>query len=263
MKKNKIKLQRQLVWNRWQEYAKKYPTHSKTIMRDIHFRNLSNHVVSFYLHRDDFVLDAGCGNGYATAFYSQFVKKIIGFDYTFQFIEAAKKKYSEIIKKGKLEFLVGDVLDLSFLKDKFDKVIIERTIINLPSWDDQKRAILNLHSILRPKGLLLMTEITLQGHIAVDKLRKSVGLNEIEKYPNNVYLDELALEKFLSNYFIIRAKKYFGTYTLISKIVHPLLIFPKPPKFNAKINKIADFVSRSFLGENMPSHNVFYVLEKR
>ncbi|MBF8249505.1 MAG: methylase involved in ubiquinone/menaquinone biosynthesis [Candidatus Levybacteria bacterium] len=264
MKKNKIELQRQFVWNRWQEHAKKNAADPKAVIRDIHFRNLSNHIVSSYLNMTDLALDAGCGNGYATAFYSKFVKKIIGFDYTPQFIKAAEKKYSKLIRKGNLEFSVGDVLDLAFLKkNKFDKVITERTLINLPSWEDQKKAILNFYSVLKPKGLLLMTEITLQGHAAVDKIRKSVGLDIIEKYPSNIYLDEPILDKFLSKYFIIKHKKHFGAYTLISKIIHPLLVAPKPPKFDAKINRIADVVSRNFLGEDMPSHNIFYVLEKR
>lgn len=262
MTKQDIEEKRKYIWQDWQKQSKKYPTNPKAVIEDIHFRNFSNWFVSQYLNKKDYILDCGCGNGYATAYYSDYAGKIIGLDYTPQFIKAAQRKYSKKIKAGKLEFVQGNILDIPFPKNTFDKVISERTLINLPSWQDQQIAIKNYHKILKKGGFLLMTEITLQGHAGVDKLRNSVGLDIIKKHKRNVYLDETLLDKFLAKRFKIVEKKHFGTYMLISKILHPLLVAPKEPKFLAKINETAAQISKEFLGENLPSHVIFYVLKK-
>lgn len=258
-----VETQRKYIKEEWKQLATELPSDPKAVIQDIEFRKFSNWFIAQYLNQKDYVLDCGCGNGYATAYFADYVKKIIGLDYTEGFIKAAAKKYSKLVQSGKLEFVVGDVLKLPYPENTFDKVISERILINLPSWEDQKTALNNYHKVLKKKGRVLLTELTFQGHAAVDKLRTSLGLNIIKKYKRNLYLDEEIFDKFVIRKFNIVEKKHYGTYVLISKILHPLLVHPKEPKFEAKINRLAVDISKKMLGENLPSHTIFYLLEKK
>lgn len=254
-KKAKIK-------KRWEEKAKIFGTKPQAVIRDIEFRKLSNSTVASYLDKKDYVLDIGCGNGYATTYYSNYCRKILGVDYLPKFIELSKLKYKKHIKNGKLEFQIGDILKPGFPNGIFDKIICERTIINLTSWQNQQKALSNLSKLLKKNGLLLLTEISIQGHKSLDDIRKKVGLPIVEKYWSNLYLDEPKFERFIKKLFKIQEKKRFGTYMLVSKIIHPMLVYPREPKFEAKINKIAAQVAKIIPWEDGPSHVVFYVLKK-
>jgi len=249
------------IHRRWKEKAKKFGSSYKATIRDYYFRKLNTFVVLEQIKPGDRLLDVGCGNGFATAEYAQKAKFTLGLDYLPEFIQIANKKYKDLVKKGKLEFKVADVTTLEAL-NSFDKVTCERTLINLPTWADQKIAVEHIWRVLKPGGSLLLTEITEQGHEMLDSLRTSFGLQPVQKYWSNLYLDEQKFEKYVRKFFRIVKKARFGTYGLISKVAHPLLVAPAEPKFLAKINKKAFEVSKRVIGEDGPSHTVFYVLKK-
>ena len=246
----------------WQIQAAKFGTDHRATIRDIEFRKLNTLVVSRYLNKNDRCLDIACGNGFATAQYAQKVKFALGIDYLPEFIELANKKHQKLVKIGKLAFRIGDILKLD-LKGEFDKIICERTLNNLTSFADHKKAVLNLHKALKKNGLLLLVEPTVQGHQSVDKVRTALGLPKLTKYWNNFYLDEVKFEKFIKPYFKIEKKIHFGTYHLISKILYPLYVYPKEQKFRSKFNRLARLISQEYLEENGVSHTVLYVLRKR
>jgi hypothetical protein len=57
--------------------------------------------------------------------------------------------------------------------------------------------------------------------------------------PFNVDFDEDRLWPFLREYFEVVEVRRFGLYDLVSRVVHPLLVGPSEPKYDAKINDIA------------------------
>lgn len=260
--KDKAALQRLRVRKHWQDKAVKFRAKPQATIRDTEFRKLNTFVVSKYLDKSDTVLDIACGNGYATAEYAKKAKVTVGIDYTPAFIDIANKKYRRAIKNGKLKFQVDNILQLN-IKGQFDKVICERTLNNMVNWNDQKKAILNLHSALKPKGKLLLVEPTVQGHQSVDKIRAAFGIPPLTKYRSNFYLDEKKFEKFVKPYFTVEEKKHFGTYQLISKILYPLYVYPKGQTFRSKFNKLARLISQEYLGEEGISHTVLYVMGKK
>lgn len=257
------KNQKAKIYNRWQEKARQFGSKYSATIQDFYFRKLNTFMVLKYLNFDDRLLDVGCGNGVATAEYAKSAKFTIGIDYLPKFIEIAGKKYQDLVKAGKLEFKVGNILELEKLDlPKFDKVTCERTLINLTTWNDQKRAVENIWKVLKPQGQLLLTEVTVQGHQTLDSFREVVKLPPVEKYWSNLYLDEPKFERYVEKFFKIVEKIRFGTYGLVSKIVHPALVAPREPQFLAKINKIAYEISKHHIGADGPSHTVFYVLKK-
>jgi ubiquinone/menaquinone biosynthesis C-methylase UbiE len=226
-------------------------------------RKLNTETVLKYISAKDTLVDIGCGNGYATAEYAKKAKFTLGIDYLPDFIRLAKIKYSKFIRSNKLDFKVGDILRLQqAVKNPVSIVVCERTLINLPTWSDQKKAILNIFQILKPSGKLLLTELTKQGHEMIDDLRYKLGLPQVEKYWSNHYLDEPQFENYIKGLFKIEYSQRFGTYCMISKAFYPLLIKPKPPRYKSKINKLAYEIAKIYPGITSPSHTKFYVLKK-
>lgn len=235
----------------------------KATIKDHEFREMEVEIIKGLLKPSYRVFDVGCGNGFSTAEYAKVAGSVVGGDYIPAFVEDAKQTYLNKGNKNKLSFVVSDILNLDFKPESFDVVVSSRCLINLTSWEDQKRAISNIHKVLKKGGLFIFTEVTFQGMARLDALRKEFELSEIKKHWHNLYLDEVELEAFVKPMFEIQDVKRFGTYCLISKIVHPLYVAPEEPKYGAELNKIASLIGRKYVDFNGASHQVMYVLRKK
>ena len=258
---------RQLIFENWANTAKDYGDEPDATIRDLLLRKLNTAETCKFIQNTDRIIDIGCGNGFATKSYASCADSGIGVDYIPAFVEKA----NEINGGQNLQFLTGDILDLSSIKKEygeFDKVIAERTLINLVSWDDQKKAIGQLDSLLRPGGLLILTEVTIQGHESIDNLREKYGLSILEKHWNNVYIDENMLLDHLSQssyghgvaYELIH-KYTFGFYSLVSKVLYPYMIYPDEPSFDSRINKAAAELEFVYPIDNL-GHQRLFVFRK-
>ena len=257
------KMCREEIRKYWESKASEEGDNPSSTIKDHEFREMEIAVISKYLKDRDVVLDIGCGNGFSTACYSEKVSKITGADYIQDFIDWANKLYVNENNRNKLEFRQADALGLPFKDGEFDVVLSERMLINLSTWDDQKKALNNMRKVLKKGGRLILLEVSMQGMAKLDKMRKQFGLEEMKKHWHNLYIDEDMLQEFLAGKFVIEDIKRFSIYCLISKIVHSLLVAPEEPKYGAKINKIASLIGREYIDfENGASHQFMYVLEK-
>lgn len=203
------------VWQRWLEI-----THLKQL-----------------LVPEERVLDIGCGTGYATKIFSDCVSEIVGIDYSEAMIERAK---IEKPLPSNADFSVGDVLHIareSF--GSFDTVISIRCLINLPDWTAQRAALFNIASVLEPGGRYIFVEGCAEGRANLNQLRQSARLPKMQTVWHNRDFNRADLLEFLSGIFEVEQELHFGTYDFISRVVHPLLVAPEPPKYTAKINEIA------------------------
>lgn len=251
-----------IVKEYWEKQAEKCGADPKSTIKDHQRRLLEMDTVKDLLDQNDVVLDIGCGNGFQTLHYAEKVKKIIGIDYSENMIKAANKELERSPIKNKVEFKVGNVLNLNY-KEKVDVIICERLLINLPSYEDQKTAILNMHKCLKKGGKLILTEATQKGHDKLNELRKQFGLDKVKIHWHNLYVDEDDIIPFLSKYFNLLEIKRYGMYNFISKIIHPLLVHPEEPKFDAKINEIARVIGSKITNFKDASHDVTFILEKK
>jgi len=102
------------------------------------------------------VIEIGCGPGfYSCGLAAQLPElSVVGVDRSTQQLAWARKKAAER-KLSNCRFESDDVLDCSYEDDSFDVVIAARLFTVLP---DPKRAIAEMHRVLRPGGRCLIAE---------------------------------------------------------------------------------------------------------
>lgn len=231
-------------------------------LMDRNLKKLENDSIIPFLEENFRVLDIGCGDGEGTIEYAKRVKEIIGMDYSRTMIRKSlgrTRGYREDVHS-----LQADILSLPFYPGTFDAVITERCLINLESWEFQQRALENIREVLKEGGIYLMLETTLQGLRALNGMRKKVGLKPIPMPWHNQNFDLERLLPFLERGFQIIQRKSFGLYYFLSRVIHPLLVVPEEPKYDAYINQVAYFCQKAFeisgLEEAGPLN--FFVLRK-
>jgi hypothetical protein len=112
-----------------------------------------------------------------------------------------------------------------------------------------------------------MVEGTRDGLRRLNNLRLQVGLPEIpdraEDNISSLKFEEAEIEEYLAPRFDILNRHYFGLYYLISRVVHPLLVKPLSPRFDAPINGIARMVNQCSPDYGNIGHVTGWVLRKR
>lgn len=252
----------------WLETAKTFKLDPQGTIRDRHFRTLEIEEICKVIQGKGKVLDVGCGQGYSTIYYSREVKEIIGVDYCEDFIVWARELLRQfpdpaVMIKNNITFQVADVRNLPFTNEEFDAIVCERVLINLPEKEMQWAAVQELSRVLKPGGLLACAEVTRQGHEQVNRFRTQFGLVPLEQYWHNLYINEAEFIPFVQQYFDLLAVKRFGMYHFISKVIHPLLVAPAEPRFDAKINEIALQIARKIPEFEDCGHQVMFVLKKK
>lgn len=180
------------------------------------------------LEDGDRVLDIGCANGFSTIqFASQKRVEILGQDYIPEMIEQAKQRSAGLSGKlaGSISFGVGDITALGHAAESFDKVIVIRVVINLGEWPDQLRGLRECARVLKPGGLLLLSEATVQGWRRLNAFRNEWGLPDIPMPPFNNYLDQdLVTKETASMLELVSLVNFASSYYVGTRVLKPLLI---------------------------------------
>jgi SAM-dependent methyltransferase len=205
---------------------------------DIWQRWLEIETVKRLISKRDRVIDIGCGAGYASSQIAPHVAELLGVDYSAKMIERARIDNAPLPKN--LNFDVVDVLELRPDRyDVFDVALTIRCLINLPTWEMQKIALRNIASVVKPGGLYIFLEGLRDGRDGLNRLRQSVGLSAMPTVWHNRDFERAATLEFLSSFFSLEHEIGFGTYDLIARVVHPLMVAPEEPTYDARINEIA------------------------
>jgi ubiquinone/menaquinone biosynthesis C-methylase UbiE len=69
-------------------------------------------------------------------------------------VREAKEINKKYVAEGKAEFIHGDILDLPFTENKFDRIF---TVNTLYFWDDVHRGLNELYRVLKPGGSILIS----------------------------------------------------------------------------------------------------------
>jgi len=127
--------------------------------------------------------------------------------------------------RSRLEFRKGDVRSLDGIPvDTFDRVVCTRVIINFANVDDQRHAIRELGRRVRPGGLLLLSEATVQGWERLNALQREWGLPNIGVPSFNLYLDENAVAEYGSDMLTLeRVDNFASSYFVATRVLKPLL----------------------------------------
>ncbi len=157
-----------------------------------------------------------------------------------------EKKRKEI-GASNIEFKIGDIRKLDFQDGIFDLTYTTRVIINLPTWEEQIRAIDECIRVTKKGGKIILSEAFWEPMTLLNSMRALKGLQPLVEHDFNRYLKKEKLEKYLNdkglNYFV---NDFCSIYYLGSRFLREL------------ITKVDDYP-----GYSNPVNEIFYNLEKQ
>jgi ubiquinone/menaquinone biosynthesis C-methylase UbiE len=202
----------------FKEAIKEYWEDPNTVsIIDKNLHEIEVDTVCRYLRSTDFLADIGCGDGDATIEYAKKVNKCIGFERS----DYLRQKAMENVKKSGIKNISierADVLEMSNLSKKFDVIVTQRALINLASWEEQKKAILNIYETLKVGGIYIMIENTNDAFLALNDMRVEVGLEPIPQHWHNRFFDYELLMAFLEGRFQLLKVHDFGLYYFLTRV---------------------------------------------
>ena len=228
------------ILNFWESMADTHGMSYSATIPDKYLKDIELQSIKNYLHDGMRVLDVGCGNGYSCfVLKKHFDIEIKGIDYSEKMITLAKSAQKE---QSGLFFSVDNVVNLSEESHYYDAVISERCIINLPKWEKQKQAIKELWRVLKPDGLLILSEAFVEPLERLNKLRNSIGLESIKQKWHNRYMLESELFSCIDKLFSTESiQNYASTYYFLTRLVSPKMgeIEHRETSYFDPINEIA------------------------
>jgi len=242
----------------------RYATSRDYNLRELEIEAIGRHV------RGGRVLDLGCGNGYTLLSLARRggYDSLVGIDFAEKLIEGAHQLLARESMSVRPEFLCGDaVAHIRGLADhSVDHVVTERFLLNLPDTDTQQLVIREARRAIRPGGQLVMCEGSMEGFRALNRVRAAMGLAEIvERSGENasaIRFEDSDLEAYCASLgFRLVAKLGFHEYFVLSRLLHPLLVAPQPPRFGARINDLARQIQRHLPMQPDLGSNVVWVFE--
>lgn len=219
------------------------------IDRNLH--QLEMDFVSGFLEPHHMVADIGSGNGEATLAYARKVKHCTGIERS-ERLRGLARESLEHSGLDNAEFVEGDVLALG-REAEFDVVVTQRMLINLPSWEHQKKAIENIGRALKPGGTYVMIENTWDGQDAMNRYREAAGQKSIPLHWHNEYLDYDQLAEFMDSEFDLIRREGFNLYYFLTRVY--VQMFARFEGFGATAQKDQIFDQADRAAREM--HNLF------
>ena len=189
------------------------------------------------------ILEAGCGNGVSAIHIGKkFRVDITGSDFSAEMVVAAKDLLKNQQLVGKVSFRQLDILSLGDAEDIYDLIFTERVLINLTSWEMQKKAILNIFKMLKPNGIFLMLENSAEGLSQMNILRGKIGLPAVVAPWHNRYLIDAEIRDIQEPGIVLEKIDYYSsTYYFLSRIANAHLAQKGgvEPDYNSSLNRLA------------------------
>ena len=258
----------ELLKKRYEEFA--LSADYNTTASDYQLRELEIDTGSDYMYDGCKVLDAGCGLGYAPIQYASRKKvEVHGLDYAENMIKTAKELFDKNHPrlKGSVHFVHGSVADIPYPDNTFDVVTTSRCLMALLDWELQKKALQEIHRVLKPGGVYVFMEGTHEGLERLNSMRQKFGLDAIAADGKDRLLtlkfNELELLEYCKAFYEHETTKRFGMYYFITRVIQPLLVAPDKPSYDHKINKVAREICKLFPDYGGLGHLVAFIFRKR
>ncbi|MBU1694237.1 MAG: class I SAM-dependent methyltransferase [Verrucomicrobia bacterium] len=211
----------------WTEQARLHKQSADASWSDRPVIDMEIQEISRRLADGDRVLDVGCANGYSTVQLAANKRiHIRGLDYIPEMIKNARERLNGLGGRlaGDVEFDVEDITALSEPDDAYDKVVVIRVLINLADWEQQVRGLRECARVLRPGGLLLLSEATVQGWQKMNAFRREWGLPDIPMPPFNRYVNQdEVVSAATPTLELLELSNFASTYYVGTRILKPLL----------------------------------------
>ena len=214
--------------------------------------SLEIETIGKYIHEKSNILDVGCANGYST--FQQLLShdscSIIGVDFAESMINEANTAKKNQGLGDNILFQQADIRSLPFESNSFDISYTTRVLINLPTWEEQKTAILECLRVVRPGGKLILSEGFWEPLVLLNSLRTLKGLPPLVEHDFNRYLKKSALEEFLAELEVdFLFDDFSSIYYLGSRFLRELVTNPSEfPGFSNPVNEIFYKLERDYSG---------------
>ncbi|HOY42530.1 MAG TPA: class I SAM-dependent methyltransferase [Chitinophagales bacterium] len=236
----------------WENQAINHTTSHAASWGDNFAIDLEINTIGEYIKEGDLVLDMGCANGFAALRHLENRKpsKIYGVDYAPSMIKYANKVKNESAEKDKLDFEVGDILNIKFDDDTFDVVYTTRVIINLPNWKEQLRAIEECIRVAKPGGTVVFSEAFYEPLVLLNAMRALKQLPPLVEHDFNRYIKKDRLEKYLSDKNLeFECNEFSSVYYLGSRFLRELVTNPSDyPGYSNPINELFYDIEKNYSG---------------
>jgi ubiquinone/menaquinone biosynthesis C-methylase UbiE len=121
-------------------------------------------ITALDLQPDLVVVDAGCGTGRQLLDLLERSARVVGVDHSEASLDIARERV-RVDLRGRLQLLAGDVRSLPLENETADRVLCSEVIQHVPGNEGRRQALKELHRILRPGGILVITAYRWHGHI--------------------------------------------------------------------------------------------------
>lgn len=222
-----IPLTQSEVYEYWNKQAHEHGQSPSASWSDHRVIEMEIAEISKHLTGGDQVLDVGCANGYSSVQFASARRiRLRGVDYIPKMIEEARGRLAGMKDKlaGSVEFEIGDITQLKEPSNFYDKVVVVRVLINLGDWERQLSGLRECIRVLKPGGLLLLSEATVQGWRRLNALRAEWGLEDIPMPPFNQYVDQdQVVSAIRSEAELLELSNFASTYYVGTRVLKPLL----------------------------------------
>jgi ubiquinone/menaquinone biosynthesis C-methylase UbiE len=212
----------------WSAQARDHRQSPSASWSDVHVIDQEIEEISARITDGDHVLDIGCANGFSTVQLAARGKiEIRGVDYIPEMVEEAKRRLRSLDAplSSHVEFAVGDITRLDEADGAYDKVVVVRVVINLPSWDDQLKGLKEAARVVKRGGVLLLSEATIQGWRRLNEFRREWNLPDIPMPAFNRYLDQDRVQAALASELdLVELVDFSSSYFVGTRVLKPLLI---------------------------------------
>jgi len=241
------------IKNYWEQRAsspgKKNITTNDMWLRELEVKTLTKTLEKMNLPQNASVLDIGCGDGYSTINIAKKFPNVYfyGIDFSESMIRIASSQLQEKVANAKgiknIKFQVGDVLELSKIFNKrFDVTITDRCLINLKTYEIQRKAISEIAKVTKNRGHYIGIENFLDGQSGMNKAREKVGLSEISVRWHNLFFTENQFKEMIREDFeMIEINNFSSSYYFATRVIYSKMcqIRREEPDYNHEIHQLA------------------------
>jgi SAM-dependent methyltransferase len=94
--------------------------------------------------------------------------------------------------------------------------------------------------VLKPGGLFLISEVSVQSSEKLNKLRRKFGLETMTPLWHNCYIDEDDFLKFAEQYFEVKTiKRFSSTYYVMTWALYPFLVRSGQRNYRGTFHKLS------------------------